>query len=64
MDLEMISRVRRYQGQCRALQPLGHQDYRLRSYNKDPPLHNGYTDVATIARDCQKNQPPYRGREV
>ena len=42
MGLEMVSRVRRYQGQCRALQPLGHQGYRLRSYKKDPPLHSGY----------------------
>ena len=43
MGLEMVSRVRRYQGQCRALQPLGHQGYRLRSYKKDPPLDSGYT---------------------
>ena len=42
MGLEMVSRVRRYQGQCRALRPLGHQGYRLCSYKKDPPLHNGY----------------------
>ena len=38
----MVGRVRRYQGQCRALRPLGHQGYRLRSYKKDPPLHSGY----------------------
>ena len=43
MGLEMVSRVQRYQGQCRALQPLGHQGYRVRSYKKDPPLHTGYT---------------------
>ena len=42
MGLEMVSWVRRYQGQCRALRPLGHQGYRLRSYKKDPPLHSGY----------------------
>ena len=42
MGLEMVSRVRRYQGQCRALRRLGHQGYRLRSYKKDPPLHSGY----------------------
>ena len=41
--------VRRYQGQCRALRPLGHQGYRLRSYKKDPPLCSGYTQ----ARDKQ-----------
>ena len=43
MGLDMVSRVRRYQGQCRALRPLWHQGYGLRSYNKDPPLHRGYT---------------------
>ena len=42
MGLEMVTWVRRYQGQCRALRPLGHQGYRLRSYKKDPPLHSGY----------------------
>ena len=42
MCLEMVSRVRRYQGQCRALRPLGHQGYRFHSYKKDPPLHSGY----------------------
>ena len=42
MGLEMVSWVRRYQGQCRALRPLRHQGYRLRSYKKDPPLHSGY----------------------
>ena len=42
MGLEMVSRVRRYQGQCRALRPLGHQGHRLRSYKNDPPLHSGY----------------------
>ena len=42
MGLEMVSWVRRYQGQCRALRPLGHQGYRLRSYKKDPPVHSGY----------------------
>ena len=43
MGLEMVSRVWRYQGQCRALRALGHQGYRLRSYNKDPPLDSGYS---------------------
>ena len=42
MGLEMVSRVWRYQGQCRALGPLGHQGYRLHSYKKDPPLHSRY----------------------
>ena len=42
MGLEMVDRVRRYQGQCRALPPLGHQGYRFRSYKKDPPLHSDY----------------------
>ena len=42
MGLKRVSWVRRYQGQCRALRPLGHQGYRLRSYKKDPPLCRGY----------------------
>ena len=42
MGLKRVSWVRRYQGQCRALRPLGHQGYRLRSYKKDPPLSSGY----------------------
>ena len=43
MGLKRVSGVRRYQGQCRALRPLGHQGYRLRSYKKDQPLCSGYT---------------------
>ena len=42
MGLKRVSWVRRYQGQCRALRPLGHQGYRLRSYKKDPPLCSAY----------------------
>ena len=45
MGLKRVSWVRRYQGQCRALRPLGHQGYRLRSYKKDPPLCSGYTPI-------------------
>ena len=48
MGLEMVRRVRRYQGQGRALQPLGHQGYRLPSYKKDPPLHSGYMVAGEI----------------
>ena len=44
MGLKRVMWVPRYQGQCRALQPLGHQGYRLRSYNKDQPLCSGYTE--------------------
>ena len=43
MGLKRVSWVRRYQGQCRALRPLGHQGYRLRSYKKNRPLCSGYT---------------------
>ena len=43
MGLKRVSWVRRYQGQCRALRPLGHQGYRLRSYKKRQPLCSGYT---------------------
>ena len=42
MGLKRVSWVRRYQGQCRGLRPLGHQGYRLRNYKKDPPLCSGY----------------------
>ena len=50
MGLEMVSWARRYQGQCWALRPLGHQGYRLCSYNKDPPLHSSYTLVVPMVR--------------
>ena len=43
MGPKRVMWVRRYQGQCRALRPLGHQGYRLRSYNKDQPLCSAYT---------------------
>ena len=42
MGLKRVSWVRRYQGQCRALRPLGHQGYRLRNHKKDQPLRSGY----------------------
>ena len=42
MGLKRVSWARRYQGQCRALRPLGHQGYRLRSYKKAQPLCSGY----------------------
>ena len=42
MGLEMVSRVRTYQGQCRALRPLGHHGYWLCIYKKNLPLHSGY----------------------
>ena len=42
MVLKRVSWVRRYQGQCRALRPLGHQGYRLPNHKKDPPLCSGY----------------------
>ena len=48
MGLKRVSWVRRYQGQCRALRPLGHQGYRLRSHNKDQPLCSGYTAATRV----------------
>ena len=42
IGLKRVSWVQRYRGQCRALRPLGHQGYRLRSHNKDQPLCSGY----------------------
>ena len=44
MGLKRVSWVQRYQGQCRALRPLGHQGYRLRNHKKDQPLCSGYTE--------------------
>ena len=52
MGLKRVSWVWRYQGQCRALRPLGHQGYRLRSYKKDPPLCSGYMFVVRRAMSC------------
>ena len=45
--LKRVSWVRRYQGQCRALRPLGHQGYRLRNHKKDQPLCSGYSTITT-----------------
>ena len=42
MGMKRVSWVRRYQGQCRALRPLGHQGYRLRNHKKYPSLCSGY----------------------
>ena len=42
MGLKRVSWVRRYQGQCRTLRPLGHQGYRLGNHKKDQPLCSGY----------------------
>ena len=48
MGLKRVSWVRRYQGQCRALRPLGHQGYRLHNYKRDPPLCSSYTSSTYI----------------
>ena len=45
MGLKRVMWVRRYQGHCRALRPLGHQGYRLCNYKKDPPLCSGYIQL-------------------
>ena len=50
MGLKKVSWVQRYQGQCRALRPLGHQGYRVRNYKKDPPLCSGYMWVSRWVR--------------
>ena len=51
MGLKRVMWVRRYQGQCRALRPLGHQGYRLRSYNKEQPLCSGYRPALKAHHD-------------
>ena len=52
MGLKRVSWVRRYQGQCRALGPLGHQGYRLRNHKKDQPLCSGYKPGAARYDGC------------
>ena len=47
MGPKRVMWVRRYQGQCRALRPLGHQGCRLRNHNKDQPLCSGYTRMTS-----------------
>ena len=48
MGLKRVSWVRRYQGQSRALGPLGHEGCRLRNHKKDQPLCSGYTGLPKI----------------
>ena len=57
MGLKRFMWVRRYQGQCRALRPLGHPGYRLRSYKKDHPLCSGYTTPAADMKVADEPQP-------
>ena len=52
MGLKRVMWVRRYQGQCRALRPLGHQGYRLRNHKKDQPLCSGYSCVYFLTSFC------------
>ena len=75
MGLKRVMWVRRYQGQCRALRPLRHQGYRLRSYKKDQPLCSGYIQstlrtsvqhtgrptVAGMYKNCTKEESPEIG---
>ena len=51
MGPKRVMWVRRYQGQCRALRPLGHQGCRLRNHNKDQPLCSGYTPPPPCPKD-------------
>ena len=60
MGLKRVMWVRRYQGQCRALRPLGHQGYRLRSYNKDQPLCSGYNMFLTWHHTKGRNTTPHQ----
>ena len=60
MDLKRVMWVRRYQGQCRALRPLGHQGYRLRSYNKDQPLCSGYTGISIASERGAKSEVAHK----
>ena len=67
MGLKRVSWVWRYQGQCRALRPLGHQGYRLRNYKKDPPLCSGYkgeTGFVAILGKTAKIHPKVVTRKI
>ena len=64
MGLKRVSWVRRYQGQCRALRPLGHQGYRLRNYKKDPPLCSGYTRYPANHHHGAPCQAPPRSHQT
>ena len=57
MGLKRVGWVPRYQGQCLALRPLGHQGYRLRSYKKDQPLCSGYTRTQRTTAACRLPSP-------
>ena len=63
MGPKRVMWVRRYQGQCRALRPLGHQGYRLRSHNKDQPLCSGYMvaeDIMTLLLESPRTLRSHR----
>ena len=57
MGLKRVSWVWRYQEQCRALRPLGHQGYRLRNYKKDPPLCSGYSITLSYNHHTPDSKP-------
>ena len=57
MGLKRVSWVRRYQGQCRALRPLGHQGCRLRNHKKDQPLCSGYMGFPKGVIVAARNEP-------
>ena len=57
MGLKRVMWVRRYQGQCRALRPLGHQGYRLRNHKKDQPLCSGYKGTPFRHPHSEQRQP-------
>ena len=59
LGLKRVSWVGRYQGQCRALRPLGHQGYRLRNYKKDPPLCSGYYAALELFEPFENFLSPY-----
>ena len=66
MGLKRVSWVRRYQGQCRALRPLGHQGCRLRNHKKDQPLCSGYTHTPDCSSSGRAAGAPWgvRGRTL
>ena len=64
MGLGMVCRVWRYQGQCRALRPPGHQGYKLRSDQKDPPLQSGCKTLLLESPWTHLDYRPSRGYQL
>ena len=64
MGPKRVMWIRRYQGQCGALRPLGHQGCRLRNHNKDQPLCSGYSTLVDASMEHEACACTGRGAEA